>query len=1362
MRLEEFDTKYSLKYISGDIQSMREALKDYTRLIGSGEAFEDSYCVAHFEHQGEPISMDYFNEHQELIDYLEKNSPFFNINSGREDIQSSTTGEALFFLCAAMHPELEIDMKETCEAITAFSRKLNDSSEMWLTCESPFGVEALQITATKYPKYGYLLAGFLIPYWDDEHMPEALYSLGNWSSKLGITEDTMKAFCYCDNSRAREGMLGYDTWNGGYKKAIEGSKFDLLSHFKENPGEYEKFKDILVERYREMPYLQYCDDERYYEMNPTRGLITDILYLHYPYETWRDDHDMDEWLTNRFINIQADEAIMELKSYVEERLGRPIVSKEEMHRHAQEKKSFEVMLQQKSNNSTNELSETDKMKNIFLILPNGEELWEYVTENTSKECLNKIAPLDLIAKQKFFELISSYSECDTIEISLDDVENDMDDLMDGELWFLIYDFSEERKKNYFMRDATLLSDNETFRVYDVLHRILGSPILPRKILKVLKGSFIHYIKDEIEEIIKKRYSTTWINRGLEILRSISELEYYHGRSNLFEELQELYEMIEGNRHEDKEVILEWFDLEEPAKKSGYAHRWMRGYIRAGGHTLIAMFIAWKDQEGEKFDEITKAARIYIEKYAPKIIYSHLTSKAKWPKIEIMDNIEEYTDETRYQASYIDEIRRGYELWKPLERYLVTGRFKDETPKESFDVALSYLRKYLSREDEGISEKQPHYECFDCEEESSFYVIIAYLSMKIESLTCSDLLERSLKLGFSLAPMKLIKLLKDLNSDLNNPGDLPKYLKALDEMKNIGLSDDVYWAVQLKDLHNNISLRRIDIEKLKEHPSDPSDRERKHYLRLLKLYTSPLVPEMEITDPLWLIVEDVIKVQEALIEGTQLLDLRYRANYITNAIKLFGANNCYQNMIDRLAIDKVKKELEKNLNTPVNYYKEYLDMVGVSYREERLSLENMTQEYLIELGVEPISDERYLKLKEFYENDESGWVQQCIVKEEGKLKTLYNLEALSFAAEAKRRGDKSYVATFFILFIDRECPTVHEEAVPKTVEVVSSSKTDRNFRNEALEAFTAFLNGKAEIDSINVLLKCAVNEYGFFDGVGWYNGVQIDEIFSYLSVPVQKLVLSILSGVSHEKLKKVLKSENEDRYLDFMIDELINPNDLFNYLVNNGKKNHLVKLAKKRDCSAYIRSAKVNEMVNALAYIGGTIPKYYPLIVELREHKSIKVKAIAEKLIEICRIDINDPSPYKTVDYGIYRMEKANNLVEGKEGVTREAAEPYLIEKTTKIKAEIGMYIGLRFTAKNPETLSKVCHQRIIVTHPYRDRDGRIGKTQTKWNQNGYNDSKIFLGWYFEEIGELIPGDYTFEAYDTSGGLIVSKKFVIEV
>lgn len=159
MRYEEYEAIHTISYNPEDINSMREALKQYGDLVKSGEAFRDDYCVAHFNPDLEIISASFFNDHPHIIEYL-KGTTYYSADRGEENLQESTLTETLLFACAIRHPELEMDIKEACEAIVAYARRINDSSEMWLTCEMPFGIEALQLTASIYPKYGYLLAVF--------------------------------------------------------------------------------------------------------------------------------------------------------------------------------------------------------------------------------------------------------------------------------------------------------------------------------------------------------------------------------------------------------------------------------------------------------------------------------------------------------------------------------------------------------------------------------------------------------------------------------------------------------------------------------------------------------------------------------------------------------------------------------------------------------------------------------------------------------------------------------------------------------------------------------------------------------------------------------------------------------------------------------------------------------------------------------------------------------------------------------------------------------------------------------------------------------------------------------------------------
>lgn len=133
--------------------------------------------------------------------------------------------------------------------------------------------------------------------------------------------------------------------------------------------------------------------------------------------------------------------------------------------------------------------------------------------------------------------------------------------------------------------------------------------------------------------------------------------------------------------------------------------------------------------------------------------------------------------------------------------------------------------------------------------------------------------------------------------------------------------------------------------------------------------------------------------------------------------------------------------------------------------------------------------------------------------------------------------------------------------------------------------------------------------------------------------------------------------------------------------------------------------------------------------------------------------------YHLVDYGVYTM--GAQVTDTDNGDAKKTAnEPVCISQTTDISGELGMYIGLRFTADDPEVAPKVCVHKVVVTHPLRNEEGQIATAQSSWDQNGYSASNIFLGWHFagdgEELGEVLEGSYHFAAYDTEGKLMVEK------
>ncbi len=323
MAFEAKAAKYTIAYSPTDVASIRAALRAYGELIATGKGFEHDFCLVAFAPDVNVISLDFFSAQNTIWQFLAQGLGDDTAKKGVNLIEETLT-ETLFFACALLHPELKDDVKQACENIVSFARETNDSAEMWLTYEDPFGLTPLLLTATLYPEYGYLLAGYLIPYWDDEHMPEPLSLLEQWRASLGITADTLKAFCYCDNSNARAAMLGYDVECEEVKPLAAAERsFDLISFFRESDSNYQLFKDLLVERFQQQAFLQYSSN--LLTDNPLQNMLMDMMLLHYPYNSWDDDFDPDLYLTQQFIDSSAEVALLELTTYVEQQLGRGLL-----------------------------------------------------------------------------------------------------------------------------------------------------------------------------------------------------------------------------------------------------------------------------------------------------------------------------------------------------------------------------------------------------------------------------------------------------------------------------------------------------------------------------------------------------------------------------------------------------------------------------------------------------------------------------------------------------------------------------------------------------------------------------------------------------------------------------------------------------------------------------------------------------------------------------------------------------------------------------------------------------------------------------------------------------------------------------
>jgi hypothetical protein len=1303
-RLEDAEPKHIITYKKANPESIKSALKQYAQFVNQNIAFENRYCVVLADPEGKELSLSFFKENPPLYEQI-KSFVSSQIENDDANILGYILSETVLFACALRFPELEEIVKETLEVFVSYARDINDSSEMWITCEKPFAIEPLLLVANLLPQYGYLLASFMVPYWDDEHMPEPLTSLASWSRNLGITDDTLKAFCYCDNNDARSFM------------GDEGN-FKILSYLRESEENYLKFKNILLNRFKEMTYLITPGASA---AIPVTDFVYTLMLCEYPCDRWDDDFDMDEFFTQTFVNKAADIEIPELQSFITDTLGHPIIAESHTRRSSTAKQPILAK---------EEPSPLDDWE-LFITksLDEGKTVWEYIKEGSNPSILENIPETNLYLKSKKinYKLYKLFSE-DCYDNS--SLWNDFDEILKP----LYLEFKKWAAHNDI---AYQVYDQIILRLLDVIFVMYGRKPFPEKIKNLVTHKYEICKGEEFLE----RYKTDWFSN----LESTIE-KFGSRRDSVFREyIDSVWDIISSNRLKATKLLPNTLFAIDDQKQS--TEELIKAKYGSCEIMIVAALIAYKDQQNEYSDQLTQSALSYLECHNKLALWNDLLGDLDIPERYIIELIEK-GDVNRLPKETIDDYHNKKDDIELLNEYVSNNGFicqNGETlsPLASEKIIKTILNRTIKCEKDEVSAKQKNIDWLrGFSEKTQKLLYVAHLAQKINALQNNVISNFILKYAFEIAPVRTTHLLAKVYKKEKYIIDRPDQIfNTLDKFVSQGLSKKGYWAYVLHEFQDNYGCRGF---------------EEGFYKELLKEWiksNNKLSPDSSL--PLFGNLQEQDKI--ALVEGYDLISRRAQQEILQHSTELGLELNGVE-LNDKALLDVMKRKLHErfsilNFN---EYFKNRLIYEGhfvefVEWSEWTDSPELMNQ-VLHKIQVDQPQKVTLENCEEKLMN-KGDWGYLILQKQGDEFIPLIGKDLMWMIQKSCNEQDLKKAQCHGI-FIDETCPKENINELMKLSQL-------ENYTEVSISKCLGFLKGEVPYDDAALLMKHGIRDYNFIDRyiVTNYNDTCINTIIPHLSEPLQKRLFQMFALISHEILAGLESSLDlsDSKYFDLLLKYTVDNQSALKYFISKGKFNSAQSLARQVDVSGFLPSLKIKELFTALAILAH-LPYYHSLIISFKEHESSKIKNQVEALIDKYHITGLPNKAYKIVDFGEYKM---RGSTESQTGTNRKTARiPVCSHQSETIKAELGQFIGFRFIAAETDK-REVLHHHVVVKHPVQDVVRGTDYLITQWKQNGYSNSEIFLGWHFETPEELISGEYHFEAYDMDWKLIVKKTINVE-
>ena len=780
MKLEEFETKYLIKYTPGDIDSIRAALQEYARLVNSGEAFEDDYIVAHFECTQEEVYASEFEGKAGVNTFLNEISDSYKEDEEENpNLKEILFTETLLFMHALQHDDLHDEIKIACEAIVNYARKCNDSSKMWISNETCFGLEPLQLFACAYPEHGVLLASFMVPNWDDEHMGYAIWGYAAWIITQGLNEHTIKSFCYCENIRARMMALGYDDWDGPSENMEVKDYFPLLKHLRASKENQNQFKEFFKERLSTLPLL-----DGYDSFDAELTVETYIFQMGFemmvslnPVDYWDDDFDIDDYLSEIWLE---DVAQVELNEWADELI--PFAS-------------FAEDTEQKEEQDKDD--DTEKERNVVTVwddffcnnFEDGVKIWEYINSNEYPEIL------DSIKEEPLFDIINE--NCEPLKKILKDQlifeEEEVRTMLEDWTNSLFKAWKEEKVSDEFHYERLL-------RFTDVMYRLLGAKKLPTRYKKIISDGFRRTSKLELI----KRYPLPWKEELIDTLQQLSQYKSAVSKGKL----ERIAQLVEEHGEKAEAVLTEEMWDQQKARDNFGKDKMMstKPFIAPEDALCVSMYLYLDNLSKGRFNSVNDKAMEFIDAIALDCLIYNLHEGFQVIGEDYLERLE--TKDKLYDHE-IEYCHKYYE-WISFRDYIITGKFSPIKHFEEQPTSSDFIAKNLPISQFCISDTQEDYNII-AERKGAMMSLLVFAEIAKGCAIHKDkqAFERVEQFFYSIAPLKMG--LVQFNYHLEN-GEL-EYYEDLESIASKllvkGAPQIAYWSLRLYYLTRNPELRESE-------------------------------------------------------------------------------------------------------------------------------------------------------------------------------------------------------------------------------------------------------------------------------------------------------------------------------------------------------------------------------------------------------------------------------------------------------------------------------------------------------------------------------------------------------------------------